>query len=64
MKRKTRRSRHQLALALEQSVPPPWPPSIRAALIGVLADLLLEALAPEVPRAASQEDRDEHEDQI
>jgi hypothetical protein len=44
MKRKTRRTRQQLALLLQSERRTVWPADTRSALIAALADLLLEAL--------------------
>ena len=43
MKRKTKRTRSQLLLALASDPPIQWPAPTRAALIVALADLLIEA---------------------
>ena len=47
MKRKTRRTRRQLALVLQSECRTVWPAETRNALIAALADLLLEALSRE-----------------
>lgn len=63
MKRKTRRTRQQLALVLQSESRIIWPAETRNALIAALADLLLEALSREQdPLLAGGQD-DESEDQ-
>lgn len=47
MKRKPRRTRRQLVLALASEPPIPWPMDTRSALVIALADLLIEAHARE-----------------
>jgi hypothetical protein len=62
MKRTTHRTRRQLALTLQAESRTPLPTETRSALIGALADLLLEALAPEEGRPIVEGERDEPED--
>jgi len=57
MKRKTKRSRHQLALSLEREAPLEITPDQKAALLIALADLLLEALGAAAAESSSEGDK-------
>ena len=62
MKRRTRRTRQQLALMLDVKRQMAWPPQTHAALVAALADLLVEALGAEEARSMPQEVPDERQD--
>jgi hypothetical protein len=59
MKRKTKRSRHQLALSLEREAQLEITPDQKAALLIALADLLLEALGAAPAEASSEGESNE-----
>lgn len=54
MKRLIRPSRHQLALTLEREAKHELLPDQRSALLGALADLLLEAIGAASPEASNE----------
>jgi hypothetical protein len=59
MKRKTKRSRHQLALSLEREAQLEITPDQKAALLIALADLLLEALGAAPTESSSEGESNE-----
>jgi hypothetical protein len=59
MKRKTKRSRHQLALSLEREAQLQITPDQKAALLIALADLLLEALGAAPAELSSEGESNE-----
>jgi len=61
MKRKTKRSRSQLALALASDPPIQWPEPTRAALVAALADLLIDAHLQDQGNRPEEDVRDEPE---
>jgi hypothetical protein len=63
MKRKTRRTRRQLALLLQSERRTLWPADTQSALIVALADLLLEALGRDEAHLPVGDRGDEPEDQ-
>lgn len=62
MKRKPRRTRRQLALALASEPPIPWPTDMRSELVAALADLLIEAHVCEQGSPLEECRHDEPED--
>jgi hypothetical protein len=61
MKRKTRRTRRQLALMLQSECQTVWPADTQNALIAALAELLLEALGrEEVPLGGHYDEPEDH----
>jgi hypothetical protein len=61
MKRKAKRTRRQLVLALASDPPIQWPDPTRAALIAALADLLIEAHLRDQGSQLEEDARDESE---
>ncbi len=61
MKRKTKRARSQLVLALASDPPIQWPEPTRAALIPALADLLIDAHLRDQGNQPEEYARDEPE---
>jgi hypothetical protein len=61
MKRKTKRTRSQLILALASDAPIQWPEPTRVALIAALADLLLDAHLRDQGNPPEEYARDEPE---
>ncbi|HUL63019.1 MAG TPA: hypothetical protein VLW55_00240 [Burkholderiaceae bacterium] len=62
MKRKPRRTRRQLALALAGEPSTQWPTPTRVALLTALADLLIEAHHEEQESPVEERRHDEPED--
>lgn len=61
MKRKAKRTRSQLVLALASDPPIQWPPPTRAELIVALADLLIEVHLQNQGNQPEEYERDEPE---
>jgi hypothetical protein len=61
MRRKTKRTRSQLALALANDPPIQWPEPTRAAFVAALADLLIDAHLRDHGNLPEEDGRDEPE---
>jgi hypothetical protein len=61
MKRKTKRTRSQLVLALASDPPIHWPESTRAALVAALADLLIDVHLRDQGNPSEEDVHDEPE---